>query len=84
MMRRLAAILVLLVTATVVRGQGWDESRYEIDGRKSGYLYMGETTRALQDDDFVNPGFFAVERGRQLALGKSRLARGCDRAGIDQ
>lgn len=38
----------------------------EVDGRRSGYLYMGEDTRALQDDDFLNPGMFAVERGREI------------------
>src|SRR5690606_20040025 len=42
------------------------EGPYEADGRRSGYLYMGEEPRALQVDDFLNPGMFAVERGRQL------------------
>ena len=32
----------------------------------SGYHYMGEQVRALQDDDFLNPGMFAVERGAEL------------------
>ena len=27
---------------------------------------MGEQTRALQDDDFLNPGMFAVDYGRDL------------------
>ncbi len=54
-------------TARAVVGQpGRDDQRYDVEGRKSGYLYMGESTRALQDDDFQNPGFFAVERGRQI------------------
>lgn len=39
---------------------------YEAGGRKSGYLYMSEEMRALQDDDFLNPGMFAVELGRVL------------------
>ena len=46
--------------------QGWDAGRYEVDGRRSGYLYLGEQTRALQDDDFLNPGIFAVEQGEAL------------------
>lgn len=50
----------------LVFGQGWDVGRYEADGKKSGYLYMDETTRALQDDDFLNPGMFAVDAGRVL------------------
>ena len=32
----------------------------------SGYHYMGEQVRALQDDEFLNPGMFAVERGAEL------------------
>ncbi len=52
--------------AGLVFGQGWEVSRYEVDGRKSGYLYMDKDTQALQDDDFQNPGMFAVDRGRQL------------------
>jgi len=40
--------------------------RYEVDGLRSGYLFLGPGTRALQDDDFLNPGMFAVDRGRAL------------------
>ncbi len=40
--------------------------RYEVDGRKSGYIFMTEGTRALQDDDFQNPAMFAVDLGRDL------------------
>ena len=32
----------------------------------SGYRYMGELVRALQDDEFLNPGLFAVEHGAEL------------------
>ncbi|MCY4138702.1 MAG: sulfur oxidation c-type cytochrome SoxA [Rhodobacteraceae bacterium] len=32
----------------------------------SGYLYMGDQVRALQDDEFQNPGLFAVEFGEEL------------------
>ena len=32
----------------------------------SGYHYMGEQVRALQDDEFLNPGLFAVEYGAEL------------------
>ena len=32
----------------------------------SGYDYMARATQELQDDDFVNPGFFAIDRGRRL------------------
>ena len=32
----------------------------------SGYAFMGEETRAMQDDEFENPGMFMVERGADL------------------
>lgn len=32
----------------------------------SGYDFMAPPTQELQDDDFLNPGFFLVERGRAL------------------
>src|SRR5215831_14371886 len=43
----------------------------------SGYWFRTKATQAIQDDDFNNPGFFAVEQGEQLwskpdgAAGKS-------------
>ena len=33
---------------------------------KSGYEYIKPSTRAMQDDDFENPGMLAVERGQEL------------------
>jgi sulfur-oxidizing protein SoxA len=66
MARLAAAIAGLLSLGCIVHAQGWDETAYEAAGRRSGYLYMARETRALQDDDFLNPGFFAVERGRAL------------------
>jgi sulfur-oxidizing protein SoxA len=32
----------------------------------SGYSYMSPSTQSLQDDDFVNPGYFAVTAGERL------------------
>ncbi|MCB1725265.1 MAG: sulfur oxidation c-type cytochrome SoxA [Gammaproteobacteria bacterium] len=32
----------------------------------SGYEFLDETTRAMQDDDFDNPGLVAVDRGSEL------------------
>src|SRR5262249_62192666 len=43
----------------------------------SGFWFRTKDTQAIQDDDFNNPGFFAVEQGEQLwskpdgAAGKS-------------
>ena len=66
MRRALSAFALILLSAGAAPAQGVDEPRYEVDGRRSGYLYMGAETQALQDDDFLNPGFFAVERGAEL------------------
>ncbi len=38
----------------------------QIDGPRSGADFLTPDTRALQDDDFLNPGLFAVEEGRAL------------------
>lgn len=43
---------------------------------KSGYDFVKDETREMQDDEFQNPGFIAVEKGRELfnqqpASGKS-------------
>lgn len=65
----------LLVSAIVAAGfaaaavslaQGPAETAYEIDGRQSGYVFLGPETKALQDDDFLNPGLFALEEGQAL------------------
>ena len=39
---------------------------YSVAGRRSGYTYLSEEHRQLQDDAFGNPGMLWVERGREL------------------
>ena len=39
---------------------------YSVAGRRSGYTYLSEEHRQLQDDVFGNPGMLWVERGRTL------------------
>jgi sulfur-oxidizing protein SoxA len=39
---------------------------YVVDDRRSGYTYLSEDNQRLQDDEFANPGFLWVERGRVL------------------
>jgi sulfur-oxidizing protein SoxA len=49
------------------------------DKRRSGYSYLSEWTRKLQDDDFANPGMLWVEEGEKLwsqAAGSS--GRSCE------
>lgn len=52
---------------------------------KSGYEYIKPATRAMQDDDFENPGMFTVERGMELFNEKQHGAsKACsDCHGID-
>jgi L-cysteine S-thiosulfotransferase len=43
-----------------------ERSRYIVDDRRSGYMYLSAENQRLQDDDFANPGLLWVERGREL------------------
>lgn len=53
--------------ATLYSEEGVDWGDYAAaDGRRSGYTYARAETRAMQDDDFENPGFIWVERGHEL------------------
>lgn len=54
-----------------------ETSPYSVEGRRSGYAYLSEEHRQLQDDTFGNPGMLWVERGRELwerAQGDSQQA----------
>ena len=62
-------LLIGLATLTAIAGSvavGQTQAPHEVEGRKSGYLFMTPATRSLQDDEFQNPGMFIVERGRDL------------------
>ncbi len=41
-------------------------SSYSVEGRRSGYIYLSEEHRQLQDDTFGNPGMLWIERGHEL------------------
>ncbi len=43
-----------------------ETSPYSVAGRRSGYTYLSEEHRQLQDDAFGNPGMLWIERGREL------------------
>ena len=40
---------------------------------KSGYYWLAKETREMQDDEFANPGYFTVDRGREIfrAIGEN-------------
>ena len=65
-----ALALVLALAGSLLAGAAaLAQERPELFGGDfpvSGYHYMGELVRALQDDDFQNPGLFAVEHGAEL------------------
>jgi sulfur-oxidizing protein SoxA len=61
-----AAASALVAVATTFAAADSIAPGHEVGGRRSGYLYLSEETRALQDDPFLNPGMFAVEKGREL------------------
>ena len=43
-----------------------ETSPYSVEGRRSGYIYLSEEHRQLQDDTFGNPGMLWIERGHEL------------------
>lgn len=43
-----------------------DWGPYKVEDRRSGYTYMTDETRAMQDDEFENPGMLWVENGETL------------------
>jgi sulfur-oxidizing protein SoxA len=61
----LTVILLLVFSKTV-----YSENLYfgtTIDQKKeSGYHYLSKDLQALQDDDFLNPGIFSIDLGREL------------------
>jgi sulfur-oxidizing protein SoxA len=61
-MRPLAAV----VLATAVLGATAIAAEIPLTDRKSGYEFMGRETRAMQDDDTVNPAMLWVLDGEAL------------------
>lgn len=47
------------------------------DGRRSGYAWLGEELRSLEDDPFANPGLLWVDRGRVLWVAKVEGSASC-------
>jgi L-cysteine S-thiosulfotransferase len=69
------AVLCLIIG---LAGAALAGAPHEVDGRRSGYSYLGEETRALQDDAFANPGMLWVERGETLwSTPAGRAGRSC-------
>lgn len=62
----LGAGLMLSLARLAVSGTDPALAPYSVGTEKSGFLYASPQTRAIQTDDFNNPGFLAVDRGKTL------------------
>jgi sulfur-oxidizing protein SoxA len=69
----LAAVTVGMMTVPLLSGPAYafdddaaDWGKYQVEDRRSGYTYRSAETRALQDDEFENPGMVAVDNGEEL------------------
>jgi sulfur-oxidizing protein SoxA len=68
-MRHTKTIVVgLTAAALAVAGTAMarDWGKYQVEDRRSGYTYMTDETRFMQNDDFENPAMLWVERGEEL------------------
>lgn len=75
---RMAAVLctAALLCAAWVQAEDW--GRYAVDGRRSGYTYAAAETRAMQDDEFDNPGSLWLARGAELwQTAEGQAGRSC-------
>jgi L-cysteine S-thiosulfotransferase len=70
-MNRAVVVACLVFAAAVRLACAADASLSE---RKSGYVFMGPTTRAMQDDDTANPGMLWVLDGEALWKEKAGAA----------
>ena len=60
----LSGVAITVIAIGGVAAQDW--GKYKSDDRRSGYTYMTDQTRFIQNDDFENPGMLWVERGEGL------------------
>lgn len=71
----IAALAVFMPAMVSYADQDW--GKYQVEDSRSGYTYAKAETRAIQDDDFENPGMLWVEHGEEVwnevngAAGKS-------------
>jgi sulfur-oxidizing protein SoxA len=56
-------IVVALSAGSAAIARDWGQ--YQVEDRRSGYTYMTDETRFIQNDDFENPAMLWVERGEE-------------------
>jgi sulfur-oxidizing protein SoxA len=83
------AVAIVVSLASSVSSQTGATASHVSGTEKSGYVYAEPQTRAMQDDDFSNPGFLWVDKGKALfatvegTAGKSCAScHGADGAGL--
>lgn len=78
-MRRIlsAALAGLLLAGAGIAAAQQDLSAYIQGDRRSGYTYLTPETRALQDDEFANPGMLWVDEGAKLWNAQPPGAKSC-------
>lgn len=65
-LRLIACGLALAAGLTSAADDDTDWGKYQVAKLRSGYTYARAETRAMQDDDFDNPGFIWVESGADV------------------
>lgn len=60
------ALFLAWLAAAAAPAQETEWGKYAVEGRRSGYTYAAPETRAMQDDEFDNPGSIWVAKGEQL------------------
>jgi sulfur-oxidizing protein SoxA len=63
------AVIAASLSAGVIANAMSDEmdwGAYQVGETRSGYTYAKDETRAMQDDEFQNPGFIWVDYGQEL------------------
>ena len=62
------SICLLLSTCAALVAMADEDAwgKYAVDGRRSGYTYAAPETRAMQDDEFENPGSIWLAKGEEL------------------
>ena len=70
MLKNSIATLIGFGIATAISVAQADEKQdwgqFAVGETRSGYTFAAKETRAMQDDDFENPGFIWVDRGEEL------------------
>ncbi len=63
---RTLCVLLCACAALAAVAEDGEWGKYAVDGRRSGYTYAAPETRAMQDDEFDNPGSIWFAKGEEL------------------